>query len=68
MSDELNNLTPAQIRRLVRAKIGPPEQRLNQATQDAIDATLRRGNLRSKAKEKPQPNDFNVDNYFNFGG
>jgi hypothetical protein len=67
MSDELNNLSPAQIRRLVRAKIGPPRQRLNQVTQDAIDATLTHGDLRSAAQnEETRPADFNE--YFKFGG
>jgi hypothetical protein len=69
MSDDLSRMTPEQIRRLIRAKSGPPKQRLNAATQAAIDATLTRDNLRSKtANEKAQPNDFNVDDYFRFGG
>ena len=67
MTDDLSNLTPAQIRRLVRAKIGPPRQCLNQATQAAIDATLTHGDLRSAAKnEDIPPNDFN--DHFKFGG
>jgi hypothetical protein len=67
MTDELDNLTPAQIHRLVRARVGPPRQRLNAATQAAIDATLTRGDLRAAAEnEKAPANDFN--DYFRFGG
>jgi hypothetical protein len=66
MTDELDNLTPAQIRRLVRAKIGPPQQCLNAATQAAIDATLTHDDLRSAAQNEESPaNEFN--NYFRFG-
>jgi hypothetical protein len=67
MSEELNNLTPAQIRRLVRAKIGPPRQRLNKATQKAIDATLTNGDLRSPAQNEETPANDHMD-YFRFGG
>jgi hypothetical protein len=66
MSDDLDNLNLAQIKRLLRAKAGTP-QRLNAATQTAIDATLAYGNLRpGAANEETLPEDFN--NYFKFGG
>jgi hypothetical protein len=67
MTDELDNLTADQVRRLIRAKVGPPRQRLNAATQRAIDATLTYGELRSSAEnEETRPADFN--DYFKFGG
>jgi hypothetical protein len=67
MSDELDNLTPAQIRRLIRAKSGPPRQRLNQATQDAIDATLTNGILCSEIANEEDPPEI-LNDYFNFRG
>jgi hypothetical protein len=67
MSDDLNNMTADQIRRLLRARVGPRRQCLNPATQEAIDATLTYGNLRSElANEEPPSETFN--DYFKFGG
>jgi hypothetical protein len=71
MSDSTNEMnlaspTRAQIRRMIRAKVGT-RQCLNEATQKAIDATLTYGDLRSAVQDKETPaNDFN--DYFRFGG
>jgi hypothetical protein len=65
VTDDINQMTPQQIMRILRAKAGMP-QKLNEATQAQIDATLTFGNIRTdEAHEdlEPQPT-----SYFNFRG
>jgi hypothetical protein len=66
MDEDLNNMTPDRLRRLIRAKVGT-RQRLNQATQNAIDATLTHGNLLFEIANEEKPKE-ELHNYFNFGG
>jgi len=66
MSDDINQMTPQQIMRILRAKAGMP-QKLNEATQAQIDATLTFGNIRPDAEEE-EPRPKAMDDYFNFGG
>ena len=66
VSDDINQMTPQQIMRILRAKAGTP-QKLNEATQAQIDATLTFGNIRSAdVEEESEPQLTN--SYFNFRG
>jgi hypothetical protein len=66
MTDDINAMTPQEIIRLLRTKAGTP-QRLNEATQAQIDATLTFGNIRTEdANEEVSLR--TMDDYFNFGG
>jgi hypothetical protein len=65
LTDDINSMTPQEILRILRAKAGTP-QRLNEATQAQIDATLTFGNIRTdEVNEEPLPRVMN--DYFNFG-